>query len=200
MEQAYLTAFAKAKEMMFFQWSDLIENYFVGGMGIQLKKIDAMMSEVGAPTGISVYIPYASCGENHLEMRLGMLGIPMDPTPEFPVDGRMVVLTESAAADKDVVKKLQSHVAAGGQALITTGFLKAAGEELRREGLTEASVTDRKLSVTRYQITDDPAGYLDDVQPILFPEIVHGNNASWSLVNGGNGDYHTPLILSSTYG
>ncbi len=200
MEQAYLTAFAKAKEMMFFQWSDLIENYFVGGMGIRLKKIDAIMSEVGAPTGISVYIPYASCGENHLEMRLGMLGIPMDPTPEFPGDGRMVVLTESAAADKDVVKKLQSHVAAGGQALITTGFLKAAGEELRREGLTEASVTDRKLSVTRYQITEDPAGYLDDVQPILFPEIVHGNNASWSLVNGGNGDYHTPLILSSTYG
>ena len=29
---------------------------------------------------------------------------------------------------------------------------------------------------------------------------MHGNNASWSLVNGGNGDYHTPLILSSTYG
>ena len=200
MEQAYLTAFAKAKEMMFFQWSDLIENYFVGGIGIQFRKLDATMRDVGAPTGISAYIPYASCGENHLEMRLGMLGIPMDPTPEFPTDGRVVVLTESAAADKDVVKKLQSHVAAGGQALVTTGFLKAAGEELRREGLTEARVTERKLSVTRYQITDDPAGYLDDVSPIVFPEIVHGNNASWSLVNGGDGDYHTPLLLSSTYG
>ena len=32
LEQAYLTAFAKAPELMLFQWSDLIDNYFVGGL------------------------------------------------------------------------------------------------------------------------------------------------------------------------
>ena len=200
MEQGYLTAFAKAKELMFFQWSDLINNYFLGGMGIQLKKIDDLMKDCGNPTGIPVYIPHASSGENHLEMRMGMLGIPMDPTPVFPADKKLMILTESSAADEAIVGKLEKYVAAGGDAVITSGFLNKAGDKLRAAGITEAEVSGRKLSVTRYQITGDHAGYLDDVKPVLFPEILHANNASWSLLNGGDGDYHTPLILRSTYG
>lgn len=200
MEQAYLTAFARAKELMFFQWNDLIDNYFLGGMGIQLKKIDGLLSGVGEPTGIPVYIPYASNGENHLEMRLGMLGIPVDPTPVFPSDARVMLLTESSASDELVVSRLRDFVRAGGDAVITAGFLNETGKTLREIGLTEAEITGRRIGVTRYQITDDFAGYIDCEKPILFPEIVHGNNMSWSLLNGGDGDFHTPLVLMSTYG
>ncbi len=200
LEQAYLTAFAGAKELMLFQWSDLIGNHFLGGMGIQLDKIDAMLDGIGRPTGAPVYIPYASCGENHLEMRLGMLGIPIDTTPVFPKDKRTVFLTESAAADADIVDKLKGYLAAGGQAVITSGFLNKAGEALRKVGLTEAAVTGRRLAVTRYQITDDEAGFIDQPGQILFPEIVHGNNDSWSLLNGGSGDYHASLLLYGSYG
>lgn len=200
MEQGYLTAFAQAKELMFFQWGDLIENYFVGGIGIQLRKIDSMMEGVGAPEGVPAYVPYTSCGENHLEMRLGMLGIPVDPTPVFPSLQKTILLTESAACDEQVVEKLSEFVRNGGDAVITSGFLREAGEKLRAAGLTEAKVTQRRIGVTRYQVTDDDAGYLDHVKPIFFPEIVHGNNESWSYANGGDGDYHTPLILESTFG
>lgn len=200
LEQLYLTAFAKAKELMFFQWSDLIDNYFAGGAGIQISKLDSMMGNTGNPTGIPVYIPYGSSGENHLEMRLGMTGIPVDPTPVFPSDYGMVILTESSASDTDVLSKLKNHVSGGGDAVITSGFMGMLQNELKESGLTEACVTGRKLSVTRYQITDDPAGYIDGVKPVLFPETVHGNNASWSIVNGGDQDYHTPLLLQSNYG
>ncbi|MCR5356142.1 MAG: hypothetical protein K6E63_01925, partial [Lachnospiraceae bacterium] len=85
-------------------------------------------------------------------------------------------------------------------AIITTGFLREAADELKKAGLTEANLTGRKYSVTRYHITGDPAGYIDHRDPILFPEIVHGNNASWSLLNGGDGDLHTSLLLRSSYG
>ena len=200
LEQAYLTAFAKAKELTHFQWGDLIDNHFVAGMGIQLKKIDQMLEGTGNPIGVPTYIPYASNGENHLEMRLGMIGIPIETTPAFPTDAKTIFLTESSAADDSIVGKLQRFVCDGGDAVITTGFLKKKGNELREAGLTEAEVTDRKISVTRYDITGDEAGYIDDVRPIIFPEIVHGNNDSWSYLNGGDGDYHTPLILMSTYG
>ena len=200
LEQMYLTAFAKAKELMFFQWSDLIDNHFAGGAGIQLKKLDAMLDGTGTPVGIPVYIPYESSGENHLEMRLGMIGFPVDPTPEFPSDAGAVLLTESAASDGDIVNKLKAFVAEGGDAVITTGFMNKLQSELIDAGLTEASVSSRKVSVTRYQITDDRAGYIDDAKPVLFPETVHGNNASWSRLNGGDGDYHTPLLLQSNYG
>ncbi|MBR4760068.1 MAG: hypothetical protein IK078_07995 [Lachnospiraceae bacterium] len=200
LEQAYLTAFAGADELALFQWGDLIGNYYVGGMGIQLGKIDAMLDGIGKPTGTAVYLPYASSGENHLEMRLGMLGIPMEPTPVFPKDEKLVLLTESAAADEDIAGRLKAYVAAGGDAVITTGFLRQAGEKIRKAGLTEAVVTDRKIAATRYQVTYDDAGYIEHCRPVLFPEILHGNNASWSLLNGGDGDYHTSLILRSCYG
>ena len=200
LEQAYLTAFAKAPELMLFQWADLVDNHFLGGMKIQLDKIDFMLDHVGKPVGLPVYIPYASCGENHLEMRLGMLGIPMDPTPEFPAGEKVIFLTESSASDPDIISKLRDYVLLGGDAVITFGFLRKMQEELHRAGLTEAHVSDRKISVRRYQLTDDNAGYIDMSDAILFPEILHGNNASWSIVNGGDGDYHTPLLLESLYG
>ena len=112
----------------------------------------------------------------------------------------MMILTESASADPDLINKLKEYVQAGGDAVITSGLLRKLGDEIRAAGLTEATVTDRKLNVTRYHITGDEAGYIDDVKPILFPEITHGNNDSWSLLNGGDGDYHTPLLLLSIYG
>ena len=200
LEQAYLTAFAGAKELMHFQWADIVYNPFVTPLSLQLGKIDKMLDNIGKPVGIPAYIPYASSGENHLEMRLGMIGIPIEPTPVWPKEAARILLTESSAADEGVVDKLVEYIENGGDAVITTGFLSAAGDKLRAAGLTEAYVSNRKLSVTRYHITGDEAGYIDHKKPIFFPEIVHGNNASWSLLNGGDGDYHSSLFLRSAYG
>lgn len=200
LEQAYLTAFAGAKELMHFMWADLIDNPYVAAMGMQLAKIDKMMDGVGKPVGVPTYIPFASSGENHLEMRLGMLGIPIEPTPFFPEDAKSIFLTESSLADKDVIEKLRKFVEQGGDAVITTGFLREAGDVLRAAGLTEARLTGRKYAVTRYHVTGEMAGYAEHRSPVLFPEIVHGNNDSWSLLNGGDGDLHASLFLRSTYG
>ena len=200
LEQAYLTAFAKAKELMHFQWSDLIDNPFVAPMGMQLRKIDAMMESLGNPTGVPVYIPFASSGENHLEMRLGMLGVPMEPTPFFPGEAPRMLLTESSLADPDIVEKLESYVRAGGVAVVTSGFFREAGDAMRAAGLTEARLTGRKIPVTRYHITGSFAGFAEHRKPALFPEIVHGNNDSWSLLNGGDSDVHSTLFLRRAYG
>ncbi|MBP5669160.1 MAG: hypothetical protein J6X14_02505 [Lachnospiraceae bacterium] len=200
LEQAYLTAFAGAKELMHFMWNDLIDNPLVAPMGLQLKKIDEMLGKDAKPCGIPVYVPFASSGENHLEMRLGMLGLPIEPTPYFPAEAKKLFLTESALADKEIVEKLTEFVRQGGDAVITTGFLREAGEELRKAGLTEARLTGRSHVVTRYHATGDFTGYYENEKGILFPEIVHGNNMSWSLLNGGDGDYHATLFLRSTYG
>ena len=200
LEQAYLTAFAGAKELMHFMWNDLIDNPLVAPMGLQLQKIDEMLGKDAKPCGIPVYMPFASSGENHLEMRLGMLGLPIEPTPYFPEKAKKLFLTESALADKGIVEKLTEFVRQGGDAVITTGFLREAGEELRKAGLTEARLTGRTNVVTRYHATGDFTGYYENEKGILFPEIVHGTNMSWSLLNGGDGDYHATLFLRSTYG
>ncbi|MCR5594918.1 MAG: hypothetical protein K6G12_03655 [Lachnospiraceae bacterium] len=200
LEQAYLTAFAQAKELMHFQWSDIVRNPFVCAMGLQLEKIDAMMDGIGNACGVCTYIPHAACGENHLEMRLGMVGLPIETTPVFPEKARKLLLTETALGDPDIVEKITKLIKDGADVVITTGFLREAGDKLRDAGLTEAYLTGRKYAVTRYHITGDHAGYIEHCKPILFPEIVHGNNDSWSLLNGGSGDLHTTLFLRSAYG
>ncbi|MBO4678628.1 MAG: hypothetical protein J5626_03070 [Lachnospiraceae bacterium] len=200
LEQAYLTAFSGTKELMHFQWSDLIENPFVAAMGLRLSKIDKMMDGIGKPVGVSTYIPFDSCGENHLEMRFGMVGVPIETTPEFDSSAKTVFLTESACADKNIVKKIEAYVREGGNAVITTGFLDKAGDGLRAAGLTEATLATNPAKVTRYQVTGDFAGYEEHKSPILFPVILHGNNNAWSLLNGGDGDFHAPLVLKNSYG
>lgn len=236
LEQAYLTAFAQAKELMHFQWSDLIENPMLSAMALQLGKIDKLMDGIGNACGVTTYIPFASSGENHLEMRFGMLGLPIEPTPFFPENAgetgedaaaassgtfravggyaeahassdnasasrqRSIFLTESALADETVVAKLEKFVRAGGNAVITTGFFRGAEEKLRAAGLTEANLSGRSIPVTRYQVTGDFAGFIEHRKTLFFPEIVHGNNDSWSLLNGGDGDTHSALVLRRAYG
>ncbi len=200
LEQAYLTAFAKQKELTHYQWSDLIDNPFVGPMRIQLKKIDTMLSDTGNPCGVQVYLPYVSSGENHLEMRLGMLGLPIEPVNAFPAHASSILLTESALADKHVIEKLEKYVRNGGTAVITSGFLKSAGEKLYEAGITESKISDKKIVATRYHVTDDYAGYIEHQKGIVFPQLEHGNNASWSLVNAGDSDFHTSILLKTSYG
>ena len=102
--------------------------------------------------------------------------------------------------DPDIVGKLRAYVEKGGIAVITSGFLREAGDALRQAGLTEAKMTGRSFMATRYHVTGDRAGYIDHVAPILFPELVHANNDSWSLLNGGDSDVHSTLLLRRAYG
>ncbi len=198
LEQGYLSAFARPEEITLFQWTDLYENKLVTPLGLQLTRIDRMLDKAGNPTGIPAYIPHASDGENHVEDFLGMQGIALSPTPVFPGEGK-VLLTQSSLADPEVFEKLKAFLLGGGKAFVTPGFAQNAPERAWKE-LGSAYLTGRKLSVTRYYKTDDPAGYLENCEPVLFADIQHSNNLSWSLLNGGAGEYHTTLLLRDTYG
>ena len=198
LEQGYLSAFAKPEEITLFQWTDLYNNKLVTPLGLQLSRIDKMLDKAGKPVGIPAYIPYASQGENHIEDFLGMQGIALYPTPKFPKEGS-VLITESSLYDKEILAKLKAFMKEGGKVFVTPGFMAKAPEDEWRE-ISSAYLTGRKLSVTRYYKTDDPAGYMEDVKPVLFADIQHSNNLSWSLLNGGAGEYHSTLFLKDTYG
>ena len=198
LEQGYLSAFAKPEEITLFQWTDLFENKLVTPLGLQLGRIDKMLDKAGKPVGIPAYIPYASQGENHVEDFLGMQGFALNPTPVFPSEGS-VLLTQSSLEDGNIFDKLKNFLAEGGKAFVTPGFM-AKADEKEWKNLSSAYLTGRKLNVSRYYKTDDPAGYLEDAEPVLFADIQHANNMSWSLLNGGAGEYHSTLFLKDTYG
>ena len=62
LEQAYLTAFAKPKEMMMFCFQSLYDSMNVPALGFMLDKLDALLDNLGKPVGIPCYIPNASQG------------------------------------------------------------------------------------------------------------------------------------------
>lgn len=124
LEQAYLTAFARARELMIFCWPLVYDHYFVPTLGFQMKKIDELMSSAGGCTGLAEYHPVNAQGEDHLADYLGLQGIPFEPTPYFPENAEAVFLTAASCADRDVMAKLERYVREGGHAIVTSGFVK----------------------------------------------------------------------------
>lgn len=199
LEQGYLTAFSRPQEITLFQWGDLFENKLVTPLGMQLSRIDRILDRAGQPTGAAFYLPFASCGENHLEDHLGMQGIALEPTPDFPEDAETLLLTEASAKDKEIMRKLENYLLSGGTALVTTGFLAAVPVK-EWERFSSARLTGRRLLTDRYQVTNNFTGYYCGNRAVSFPDLQFGNNVSWSYINAGSGDYHSSLLLLDTYG
>ena len=199
LEQAYLTAFSRPEEITLFQWGDLFENRLVTPLSVQLSKIDRILNEAGNPVGTPVYLPFGSCGENHLEDHLGMQGAALEPVPDFPWEAPVIFLTAAAFADREIMEKLERYLMQGGTAVVTSGFVREAPEE-KWKRLSSIRLTGRKLSAERFQITDDPAGYYEGKEPVQFDELQFCNNASWSFLNAGTGDSHSSILLMDTFG
>ena len=199
LEQGYLTAFSRPNEITLFQWGDLFENKLVTPLGMQLTKIDRILDRTGQPVGAGVYLPFASCGENHLEDHLGMHGIALEPTPDFPDKAETLLLTQASATDEKIMQKLETYLLSGGTAVVTTGFITAVPAQ-EWEKFSSVRLTGRKLMADRYQATNDFSGYYYEDRATAFPDLQFGNNASWSYINAGSGDYHSSLLLLDTYG
>ncbi len=200
LEQAYLTIFSKCKESMMFCWPAIYNNKRATPLKFQYEKLDRIMGECNNPVGTKVYIPFNSQGEDHLEDYLGMIGVPMEPTPDFPASGT-VFLTASALKDSQIIEKLKTFVAAGGKAIATSGFVIGAGEEIYE--LTSIRYRNRRLEADEFQVTVQGLygrNYIKSAQTISFPLLEHRNNATWSKLNAGHGEYHESIIMYDTYG
>ena len=216
LEQAYLTAFAKPKEIMMFCWPALAGNKRATPLGFMYKKLDAIVGQLGEPLGLKTYLPFNSQGEDHLEDFLGMIGVPMEPVCEFPAYSEVagagvkagankVLLTASALKDEKIFSKLEAFVRAGGNAIVTGGFvigaLKKWPEQLGQ--LTGVSYRERRLVADEFHYSINGnyrTAYVKGAVPINFPLIEHRNNATWSVMNAGHGEYHESILCYDTYG
>ena len=73
-----------------------------------------------------------------------MIGIPIDLHPEFPTNANLVLLTECAKFDPDIVAKIKGQLRAGKSVVITSGLLRALqGKGI--EDIVEVKYTDRKM-------------------------------------------------------
>lgn len=201
-EQLNLTAFAKAKEITLFCAGLLASDYSicVPIAGHVLKELDRLVGKLGEPMGIPCYKPFKSDGEDFLHGYLGMLGLPLQPSPQYPAQSKLLLLTESAKKDTQIVSKIKASLQSGGQVFITSGLLKALNSQL--SDIAEIYCTDGKALVKTFAATMETCSFKDYYQSdsdILIPHISFKTNDTWQRAVGIDNHNNHPVLLENKY-
>ncbi len=201
LEQAYLTAFSKPREMMLFCFQSLLDNMYTPALGFQLDKLDAVLDRAGNPVGIPCYLPDNCQGEDNVQDFLGMAGFPVVCTPYFPAEADTVLLTASSAFDPEILEKLEAFLADGAKtALVTTGFWEAV-QDRGYENLTSLRVGGRRITASRFRTEEREyiCTFPEGGSPVTFPVPEYRNNSSWAPVKAVHGEENTAILLRDAY-
>ncbi len=172
--------------------------------GAALAQVNTFLGQLGQPIGIKSYKPHHSSGEDFLPNYLGMIGLPIDLSPAFPSEADLVLLTESAKFDPDIVAKIKAQLNAGKSVVITSGLLHALqGKGI--EDIVEVEYTERRIIADGYTTgfgSGNRSGLGDDARAagVLFPEIRFYTNDAWALVSAMSDNVGFPLLLMDRYG
>jgi hypothetical protein len=222
-EQLWLTIWAKAPEMTFFDYRQLLyplkdswtpawkeektsfdySTFFpvkqpatvaqIGGHSLDI--IDKIAEKLGNPYGIKCYKPYHSSGEDFLENYLGMIGIPVDLVPEFPTDDGMIILTEHAKQDPLLVEKIKQRLLEGKDVLITSGLVNALQDRGLRN-LVNLEYTSRKAMVGEFLLNRQ---IIKSTKPMIIPQIQYNTNDSWEMISGMDSGLGWPFLLAGNF-
>lgn len=201
LEQAYLTYFAKGRELMLFCYTWIVDTIFTPALGFELDKLDEVLGETGNPVGIPVYEPHHAHGEDHLYDYLGTAGLAFEPMPTFPDAKSLIMLTANSAKDEKVLGKMKEHLIKGSDVCITSGFLKAMqGKGI--EAFTSVRYTDKKVLSKEYSISGSGSVYNGEYygrEEVLFPFVSYLNNSADCVIAARKEDNNFPLLLRNWY-
>lgn len=164
--------------------------------GLALEKVDDFLDKLGKPVGIKSYRPYHATSEDFLQNYFGMIGLPMDILPEFPTDQKMIILTESAKFDTNIVEKIKNQLKSGNNVIITSGLYKALqGKGI--EDIVELKCTDRKTNVKDFIVGWN--GNCQAKEEILIPQMEYLTNDSWEDISCIKGATGWPVLHQAMY-
>ena len=144
---------------------------------VVLRKADELCGKLGNPIGIKSYKPFHVLGEDFLQNYLGMIGLPMDMYPTFATDQNIVLLTEQAAGDPDIMTKIKKQLQGGHDVIITSGLLKAIPEKI-------AEVAELRCSELK-AIVNDFGRFGKSSREFIIPQVLYQTNDSWEVISAG---------------
>ena len=136
-EQAWQSVLAGARELIFFNYFDFVNghrgHHLLRRQFSQLADLAEKLA-TDPVTGVMAYKPANSDAHGDLYIMdfIGMLGIPLIPVSRYPEDGGVIFLPTQAAADHEILSKIEKSLAGNATVIFTTGFLAHAkdGERL----------------------------------------------------------------------
>jgi len=163
--------------------------------GYTVEQLNAFIHKLGQPIGIKCYKPFHSLGEDFLQNYFGMIGLPMDMYSQFPTDQKVVLLTEQAKYDPDIIAKMKSQLVKGNDIVITSGLLKAIPEKIA--DIAELRASDLKALVNDFGL------YGAINKDILIPQVLYHTNDAWDILSAGRpltrGVSGYPMLVRAPY-
>ena len=144
---------------------------------VVLRKADNLVGQLGEPIGIKSYKVFHTVGEDFLQNYLGMIGLPMDIRPTFDEDRKIMLLTQQAAGDPNLMEKIKKQLNSGRDVIITSGLLKAIPEKIAE--VCELRCTDLKALVS------DFGRYGKSEREFIIPQVQYLTNDSWEVISAG---------------
>ena len=202
LEQANLTMLAKARELMLFNFSVLVDSPALPPLGQELYRIDDLVGRCGNPVGVAAYEPYDADGEDQLYNYLGQGGLNVEPSPYFQDQAKTVLLTQSSACDPDIMNKLEAFVRKGGNAVVTVGFFHEVYDkgikDMTSVRLTHRHVLGKEFLVSNANYVSSEVARSDE--PVLFEVLNYKTNATHSDITILAGEDNFPLMTEDNYG
>ena len=162
-EQAYQSVLAGAKELVLFNLYDLLTGH--PGNHLLRQKFEQLadLSKVVAQNpviGTVAYKPPQSDagGDLYLMDGIGMFGVSLIPVSAYPVDAKVILLPTQAAADKDILKKIEASLKNRARIVVTAGFLanSPAGERIAKLAGVKWPVKIQTSDVSEIMLKDQP--------------------------------------------
>jgi hypothetical protein len=227
-EQLWNTLFAKAPEQTLFEWSAMASekpatpgirpwskqkttfrwpvsggNGWAAAANEALHIADGVVGQLGNPIGVASYRPPHATGEDFLHNYIGNLGVPIELYPQYPATAHTILLTQAAAADPQIIAKIDASLHGGANVIVTSGFLEAM-QGRGFDQLAEWRTTGHTIAIDRY-FDGFGAGNGTELKepgktkPVLFPEVRFYTNDSWGIIRGVAAAKGFPIVLMNHY-
>ena len=192
-----------AKQATSFRWPVAGGNGWASAANEALHTVDSVLGDLGNPVGIASYRPPHATGEDFLHNYIGNLGVPIELYPAYPAQAHTILLTQAAAADPDIIAKIQASLKSGANVIATSGFLEATQDRGFGQ-LAEWHTTGHTIAIDQYFVGFGAGNGAELKEPgkarsILFPEVKFYTNDSWGIIRGVAAAKGFPIVLMNHY-
>jgi hypothetical protein len=192
--QSYNTSFDYDAMMKPMAGTDAKPTTLARVAGYTLETLNTVIPKLGNPIGIKSYKPFHALGDDFLQNYFGMIGLPMDMYSSFPTDQKVVLLTEQAKYDADIMSKIKAQLTKGNDVVITSSLLAAIPDKI-------AEVCE--LRADKMALVNDFGSFGNSSKDILIRQVQYQTNDAWEMapagrpLKGGVSGY--PMMLRAPY-
>ena len=200
--QAYQTILAGAKEIVLFNYYDLMNghrgHHFLRRQFSSLVELAKMVAQQPVK-GIYGYKPPHSDNESEYYIfdYMGMIGVPLLPTSQYPENADVIFLPSQAAIDKNLIEKMETSISNGKTIVITPGLIKALSNDeqlLKLAGIQSMEYGgETQIKNIIWENTKIPLQ-----NPVYLPAKMYASGAQLLLV-GENGRKGLPFLTKKEH-